>query len=176
MRSYMAEPIKKSSSKIEKDLKKAPMPPLPFASHIISEEVPSSKDVERIAHKEGNLTIQEASILVKNLDEKGKKIKEKLNELYRLRGASPDYIESYINNPSNFTPEQWQFLNQKRRELVDSLNLPPDLVEIGEKFAPSEPGQVPAPSMTPSKSASSTDKPKDRRKLGGARRGWLPMR
>jgi hypothetical protein len=61
-------------------------------------------------------------------------------------------------------------------QLVDSLNLPPDLEAQGDKFAPREPGHVPAPSIQPSTSAAPTDKPKDRRKMGGARRGWLPMR
>lgn len=168
------DPIKKSAPKEDKNLKQAPMPPLPFARHIVNkvDEV-SSKDIERIAHKEGDLTVQEASILLKDLEVKGKKIKDKLDELYRLRGASPDYIAAYINNPSNFTAKQWELVNKKRRELVDSLNLPSELVEQGEKFAPTEPGHVPAPS-TPSSTVEA--KPKERRKLGGARRGWLPMR
>jgi hypothetical protein len=124
------------------------------------------------------LTIQEANILLKDLEIKGKKIKEKLDELYRLRGASPDFISAYVNNPSNFTAQQWETMTTKRRELVDSLNLPPELVEMGDKFAPREPGHVPAPPQAkPSTSDdSSAAKPKDRRKLGGARRGWLPMR
>jgi 5S rRNA maturation endonuclease (ribonuclease M5) len=106
------DPSKKSSSKDDKNLKDAPMPPLPFAGQIIhkGDEV-SSKDVDRIAHKEGNLTVQEASILLKDLEEKGKKIKAKLDELYRLRGESPEFIERYVSNPSNFTPEQWKVLS-----------------------------------------------------------------
>lgn len=180
MRSYMAlGPTKKSLVKKEKNLKDAPMPPLPFARHIVSkaDESPSSKEVERIVHKEGNLTLKEASILLKDMEEKGKKLKEKLDNLYRLRGASPEFIAGYIRNPSNFSPEQWEALNQKRRELVDSLNLPPELAEQAERFVSGQPGRVSTPSRKPSKTASSVeDKPKDRRKLSGARRGWLPMR
>ena len=168
---------KTNALKIEKKLKDAPPPPLPFSHQILKNEdsAQKKKELERIAHKEGNLTVQEASLLLNDLTEKGKQIKEKLDELYRLRGLSPDYIRQYLSNPSNFSPAEWEALQKKRRELVDSLNLPPDLISKGDKYAP--PNSSYPTDRSTQRQTTEGSKMKERRKPGGAqRRGWLPMR
>lgn len=130
----------------------------------------TKKEVARISHKEENLTVGEAEILLNDLEEKRLKIKKKLDELFQLRGVSPEYIRSYLSNPSNFSPGEWEALNKKRREVLDSLNLTPDLEKAADQFAPRE---YSSRSSSPNKDSSSS---KERRKFSGARRGWLPMR
>lgn len=165
----LSHPEKPEPSKSKK-LTDSPMPPLPFAHLIKNEEesdgednsspITNSVDIQRIINKEGQLTIEEADILLKDFREKGKIIKKKLNEIYRKRGVTAEYIEKYINDPSNFSPEIWNAINKKRSEIASSIHLPENLINI-----------------EPSPTDASAAKTRDRRKIGGAhRRGWLPMR
>lgn len=165
----LSHPDKPEQSKSKK-LTDSPMPPLPFAHLITNKEeedkeessspINNNADIQRIMNKEGKITIEEADVLLQDLHEKGKKIKKKLNELYRIRGVTPEFIEKYINDPSNFSPEVWASIKKKRSEIANSIHFPENLLNI-----------KPSPQTTPTTSA------KDRRKMGGAnRRGWLPMR
>lgn len=167
-------------SRPDRSLKKAPMPPLPFEKHLQmgAEPAVSEKEILRLTHKEGNLTVDEAKALVKNLEEKGDKLKKLLDNLYSMSGSSPDAISNYLKNPSNFSPKEWESMKEKRNELVEMLNLPPEKRKLWERFAPSQAGSSSStkaafkPSGAPAES-----KPEERRKkLGGARRGWIPMR
>lgn len=156
-----------------KKLTDSPMPPLPFAHQIKNKEEndggaikekshthTNSADIQRMINKEGKITIEEADVILKDLREKGKEIKRKLEQLFRKQGVTPEFIEKYINDPSNFSPEIWAAINKKRSEIANSIHFPENLLQI-----------------EPSPQDSSTAKTKERRKLGGAhRRGWLPMR
>lgn len=161
----MTQDRRKATSKSEKNLKDAPLPPLPFAHQVTEREesITRAKEVKRITQKEDPLTVEEAATLLKNVREKGEELKRKLEELYRLRGITPDYLHAYMSNPSNFTSQQWEFLKKERQALIDSLNLPPD---VREKQTPS------VSSSTDSKKST-----KSQRGKGSAhRRGWIPMR
>ncbi|MFI0435063.1 MAG: hypothetical protein ACH350_04975 [Parachlamydiaceae bacterium] len=156
----------KPSLQKPKELKDAPMPPLPFQKDIVETQGDKKRgmEVRRILNKEGNFTVQEAATLLKEMEEKGKKIKKMLEELYQLRGITPHDLKKYLDNQDNFTPEQWKLIKGKRRELIDSL--PADMRALIE--AKLQPDQ----SLSPSSAKS-----KERRKPGGAqRRGWIPMR
>ncbi len=155
----------------EKKLKDAPPPPLPFAKHIkgAQAEPPSSKEVSALAHKEGPLTLGEAAILMKDMELKMADLKEKLKELYDKRGLSPDYIRTYINNPSHFSEKEWKMVNEKRAEILAQLGLPQ---KLKEKYASAGAGGE----KPYEKPTGSEGKGRERKKLGGARRGWLPMR
>lgn len=156
------------------------MPPLPFEKHLKkdAEPVVSEKEILRLSHQEEDLTLGEAKALVKNLEEKGRKFKNLLDDLYRMSRSSPDAIFNYLKNPSNFSPKEWESLNEKRNELVESLHLSPEKRKFWERFVPSQPNRQSSTksAFKPSGSPVESNPQERRKKLGGARRGWIPMR
>lgn len=164
----------------DRSLRKAAMPPLPFEKHLKkdAERVVSEKEILRLSHQEEDLTLDEAKILVKNLEEKGKKFKNLLDDLYGMSRSSPDAILNYLKNPSNFSPKEWESLNEKRNALVESLHLSPEKRKYWERFAPSQANRPSSaqPAFKPSGSPDESHPQERRKKLGGARRGWIPMR
>lgn len=132
--------------KTEKSLKDAPMPPLPFANKI--KKVGNGK-----AEK---LTVPE---MLNQIDEMYKihdQISKMLDEILQKTGWSRKFLETYLSNPNNFTPKQWESLNRQRRDLMKSIGMPIQVMEGGKK------GAAPVE--------------KERRKKNvGARRNWLPM-
>ena len=159
--------IEKSSKKSEKNLKDSPLPPLPFAHHIKThDDKGHEKKLKQIAHKEGALSVDEALELMANMEKKQAEIKHKLNEMYKQRGMTPEYLKTYMSNPSNFSPEEWKEMESKRQTFINSI--PTELKE--------EAGVRSFHSVSDTSSASKN--PKERRsKLAGAhRRNWLPIR
>jgi hypothetical protein len=48
------------------------------------------------------------------------KLQEISKKTAEKSGMSEDELNAYAENPSNFTPEQWQLVQQSRRDLYDS--------------------------------------------------------
>lgn len=161
----MTPPFKKEEKK-ETSLKTAPMPPLPFEKDLIQAKgTELSKQAERIAHQEGGLTLEEATVLVKDLKEKEASLRQQLDALFEMRGLSPLSLQRYLSDPAHFTPEQWQLMKEKREEVLASLRL-----LSGETSASSSPSSAPrkaAPAEVPSKAE---------KKFKGQRRGWIFMK
>ena len=164
------------SRKPERNLKDAPMPPLPFARQIIdlADKKQKTREADHpLFQKEEKFTLDEAKVLLADLEEKGKKIKSLLEEMYQSRGVTPEYLQKRLNDHNNFSPEQWTKLNKKRSELINSLQYPAQFVKLKEKWM----SDLQQNMSAKTKPASPSDaKPKDRRKTGAQRRGWLPMR
>lgn len=155
-------PAKKAEkSKAEKSLKDAQMPPLPFAHQI-------NKGNAEPKNKDAAVTVSEALEQIKLMQKFCDDIEKQLDEVYRLTGWTPQFLEAYFKNANNFSPEEWERVNKERQELMSSIMLPQDLEkekEIAKKIA--KPHET---DMDP-KTA------KERRKKGaGMRRNWLPMR
>ena len=75
---------------------------------------------------------------------------------------TPGYIRRFLENPSNFSKEQWAQVEKKRKDLLDSLQLPS---EHRDK------------TITETPPPDSRKETKDRKgKNIGARRRWIPMR
>ena len=167
MTQHRARQAKKTSS--EEHLKQAPLPPLPFKLLKKNEEK-NPRELERMRHKEGVLTVQEAAKLIEDLEEKGDKFKQKLDEMFRQRGITPEYLQMYLNNPTNFNSQEWEYLQKQRQSLVESLHLP-----IGLRTAE---GAKSTPADSHKAAKGPAEKAKERRSKAGAaqRRGWLPMR
>lgn len=157
------------SSKPDKNLKDAPMPPLPFARHIGKKEVEISKNenIEDILGKEGPLTVDEAALLLADLRKKQDALRNQLDEMFEKRGVTPRYLRKFMKDPNNFAPQELENLKKDSQAFLDSLNIPPDILE------------VPPTTSDTSKTEPKSQIPKDQRgkKPGIAhRRGWLPMR
>lgn len=134
------------SQKKEKSLKDAPMPPLPF-----EKEKKETKSVKEI------LTVTEALEKIEEMRKFSDEIKQKLDEVYRVTGWTPQFLDSYLNNPSNFSVVEWERVNKERQDLMESLKISPDSEKPVENLPP--------------------DSKKQRKKKGVAtRKNWLPMR
>lgn len=146
--------------KSEKSLKDAQMPPLPFA-HQIKEGESSGPKKE--------MTLKEALEKINEMQKFCDDVENKLEEFYHMSGTSPQYLESYINNPNNFTADEFERINKERKALMAKIMLPEDIQKEEEKAK-----------KTPKTMQEEVDNPKsakERRKKGaGVRRNWIPMR
>lgn len=171
-----------SSSKQPKNLKDAPMPPMPFDKQSEEEKEASyAEEIRRIATQSGPLTVDEALKLIEDLEKKGEILKQQADNLFEQRGITPQYLHSYVTNPSNFSSEEWENLQQQRQAFVDSLNIPPDLVKTASATLGSIPSYVSGKEAQEFKALQESQEAKKssqgRRKQGSAlRRGWLPLR
>ena len=110
--------------KSEKSLKDAQMPPLPFA-HQIKEGESSGPKKE--------MTLKEALEKINEMQKFCDDVENKLEEFYHMSGTSPQYLESYINNPNNFTADEFERINKERKALMAKIMLPEDIQKEEEK-------------------------------------------
>ncbi|MBA3722417.1 MAG: hypothetical protein H0W88_08440 [Parachlamydiaceae bacterium] len=89
-------------------------------------------------------------------------IEVKLDEVYRKSGLDFKNIRTYLDNPSNFTSQEWERIQNQRNNLWQQI------------------GESPAATHIKEKKLLDTDtekKSKERKaKQVGARRNWIPMR
>lgn len=154
------------SSKPDKNLKKVSAPSLPSAkgNEGEQEDVVNEEEIKKISAKEGRLTVEEALKLIKNLEIKGRQVKEKIEELFAIRGVSPEYLRSYMSNPNNFTTEEWENLKKYKESYLKNLNVPPNLAHVTKELM--------------GEGTSSLNSSERRSKLGRSsrRRWWLHVR
>ncbi len=129
-----------------------------------SEQTSDDKKIDQVLDESS--PFDEAHQLMEELKYKQKIIKQELESLYEQRNISPTYLHQYVNNPSNFSGEEWQNLQQQRQEFIDSLEIPPKLLE--KIFQSKQLGPI---------VEENSPQLKKQNRIGGAhRRGWLPMR
>lgn len=87
-------------------------------------------------------------------------LERKLDEVYRQNGMDKRTIKNYLDNPSNFTPEQWERVQEDRKLRLETL-----AKKIG--------AELPTALVEAVKEVKKTDKS---RKSLGVRRNWIPMR
>jgi hypothetical protein len=90
-------------------------------------------------------------------------IDRKLDELFQKTGWNPRYIKDYLENPNNFSSQEWERVQKERQSLLTHLykGLGKNVEEIQkiEKIKAREKAS------------------KDRKgKTLGARKNWIPMR
>ena len=92
------------------------------------------------------------------------KVKEsfesKLNEIYEDNGLTQMQVESYLNNPSNFSPQDWSKIQTQRDELENQINI------VLNKSRKKSTG------LHDEKSQQSKDR---KAKTLGSRKNWIPM-
>lgn len=94
--------------------------------------------------------------VIESFKKKHDEIQLKLEEIYAKVGLSSHTLKSYLDNPSNFTKEQWDFLQKEREDLFGSLM-----------------GQLNVAGINPVIKKSPKEK---HSKPPGARRNWIPIR
>ncbi len=148
----------KSSRSSESSLKKAPLPPFPFAPHV------KNAAKEKRGADSG---LEEAFKMIDEYKKKHAEIERELDEIYRNAGMTPRELRTYLENPANFSKEEWERMERERQSLIYSL--------ISEK-EPSKSEQKLKTALTPSPQVASSSETKGRRKMQGARRNWIPMK
>jgi hypothetical protein len=108
------------------------------------------------------MTMSDVEKMIKKVREMHDEIDRKLDDIFQKSGWSTKQIKTYLDNPNNFSPEEWERVQYERKTLIKSLKTEGDL----EK----EESQSNQPKPTEGGS-------KERRgKMIGARRNWIPMR
>lgn len=85
---------------------------------------------------------------------------KQVDESYSKLGINKQKVADYLSDPNNFNPEQWQMIQQKRKEMQDQLW---KLLGIERKKEVSR------------KEKEKTEQ-KRKGKTLGARKKWMPMR
>lgn len=151
----------------DRSLRDSPPPPLPFAHHIKQ----NSKSEEGVnISSEGRITIDGALKMLDEMKKLHDEIDKLLQEALKASGLTPEYISTYLENPSNFNgAEEWNSVQRQIKELNDSMKTPKQLqneAEEGKKTSSFHGEQSHDPKIA-----------KERRiKTAGQRRNWLPMR
>lgn len=89
-------------------------------------------------------------------------LNRKLEELYQKAGWDPANIKDYLNNPSNFSQDQWQLIQSQKKQLLNKIwgNIGKEGLDLQQKML--EAGQQKTTKSRKSKG-------------GGARRQWIQM-
>ncbi|MES2345635.1 MAG: hypothetical protein V4494_06850 [Chlamydiota bacterium] len=75
-------------------------------------------------------------------------------QISRASGLSQEDIAGYVQNPNNFTPEQWQLMQEARQQIVDSSK---GISDHLKQFS-NETKQPGGPASSPPPSGPKTDK------------------
>ena len=152
----MTEHASSHSKSSERSLKDAPLPPLPFEKHL--------KKVESKSKKEQNFPSPSEELkMIKDMQRKNDELKAELEKIYDQTGWTPHYLDSYLGNPNNLTPEQWKKAEERRLEFMEAVNIPLQTKQQGSIFSLS-------------KKSTKTTNSERKSKVRGARKNWLPMR
>lgn len=98
-----------------------------------------------------------------------KDIDNKLRKIYEISGLKREQILSYINDPNNFTHEEWQVLQARRDQVENKLLsfLGPKVQAERERIKNQELGKV---------QANEQAKNRKSKTLAARKKNWIPMR
>lgn len=97
---------------------------------------------------------------VTRIEELNRSLKEKIADLIEKHGFTPRSVKGYLNNPKNFTPDQWIIIQKQRSEIEKTIGVALDPVLRKEQ-----------------KKREGKERDKERKgKTLGARKNWMPMR
>lgn len=158
--SEQSPPEKKMSRVVEKKEK-----PFGLGEETVSADIlylPSTHEI----------TVSDTLNFIKQARKFHQKIEKQLDEIYKTAKLSPQESHAFLNNPSNFSPEQWEQINSYRKELIGSLET--NLNQL--KLTGSDKIKEIKPKAIKKSATTSEEKTKIRKKkMLGARRNWISM-
>ncbi|CUI15714.1 conserved hypothetical protein [Candidatus Protochlamydia naegleriophila] len=111
------------------------------------------------------MTLKDVERMISNVRQLHDEIDRKLDEIYQKSGWSPKYIETFLDNPNNFTREEWERVQLERQNFLNSLKTEKELA------------MAPATKTKSQQDRETLQSTKERRgKTIGARRNWIPMK
>ena len=66
-------------------------------------------------------TLVKEEQLVLEINDMIEAMKIQMKEFCDENGIKPEEFENYLNNPDNFSPEEWKKLQKKKKELKDEV-------------------------------------------------------
>ncbi len=159
-----ARQTKHFSSKEEKALKDAPMPPLPFA-HL--EAVIKKIESQKISVFENN----DVAKILEHYTYIHDEIERKLEEACQKLGLNMKDVDIFLNNPNHFNDnEEWARVQRERKALMKTLKTKRDVLAEEESEKNKSSALISNTEHDPKLA-------KERRnKIIGARRNWISMR
>jgi hypothetical protein len=117
------------------------------------------KELERLDPDQ--MTLTDAMDMISKTKVLHDEIDKKLDEIFQKTGWSTKQIKMHLDNPNNFTSEEWERVQKERQKLLNSLKTEQELK---------------APEKGELKPEQATKLNKERRsKTIGARRNWISM-
>lgn len=112
--------------------------------------------------------------MLERMNDMRKEIDDKLEALMSTNGLSKDLLHQFLNNPQNFTKEQWEFLQQKNEEFSQKIwSTVEPAIGINSEGA-SKKIEAKTSYDNPTGPASSSPLPGRKSKFSGSRRNWIP--
>ncbi len=68
------------------------------------------------------LTPSELDQLFKRMEKMRQDLEEKLQEIFQKSGKTRQQLENYLNNPNNFTPQQWAIVENGRKRIEEKVS------------------------------------------------------
>jgi len=164
---------KKRSNSKDSDLKKAPLPPIPFKQKKNLEEDAKirAKKIEVIMAKEGPMTVKDAELIIEDMAMKREAMQNALDEISKRVKSSPEHAKTASRNPSRFQPEVWRAFQEFKEEFLSSLPLSTEEYRSLARQEGLDTHSIPSGGALADKNK---DASKKRRR--GPRTTWLPMR
>ena len=145
------EASKMFGKKRKKKKQKERVPPVPEAPSPAERESRGGDDLDFLDDEELNTRYRD--IVGQHAD-----LREFTGKVYAALGKSAGEVETYLNNPSNFDEESWEFVKGKKEEVASQL--------FDEKAEDVKKKVV-------ERSPSAKSKKQRKGKFRGARKGWL---
>jgi hypothetical protein len=118
-----------------------------------------SKPVQRSPIPIRNYTVE---AMLERMNEMRQELDNKIEEASSKHGLSKEKVMEYLNNPKNFTSEQWAFLKGKHEAFTQKIQS-----NLGASV------ELPG---TDNSSSTGTLTGSRKNKLPGSRRNWIPTR
>ncbi|MBA2368566.1 MAG: hypothetical protein H0V82_06040 [Candidatus Protochlamydia sp.] len=139
---------------------KASSPPVPANPFGLERKVENELLLEEL--DPNVMKLSDVEKMITTVRQMHDEIDRKLDDIFQKSGWSTKQIKMYLDNPNNFSAEEWERIQKERKTLLNSIKTDTDLEN--EKNQSNKPKEPEGPG-------------KERRgKMIGARRNWIPMR
>lgn len=134
-----------------------------------AQELPSEPAQKPISSASSSYSNPLIESMLDRMNNMRKEIDDKIEEMIKNHNVSNEVIRQYLNNPNNFTPEQWEFLQQRDNEFAKKIwaSLEP---AIGQTIS------LDVESITKAAKEPPPPAPAKKSKMIGSRRKWISTR
>lgn len=129
----------------------------------VEEEVKQSQIVDNVnveSSSSAALSNEDADVMLSKMHTMRRELEEKMDDVISLAGVSKEEVTTFLDNPDNFSPTEWEKVKEKKEELAKMAMQITGQKDNKRKVARKE----------------EADTKKLRQKSLGGRKRWIPMR
>lgn len=128
------------------------------ASSKSAKKEPKPKGVPLEVRRKAIMKDNEVKEMIDRIDTIKKELSEQVAVLIEKHGYTPNSIKKYLNDPRNFTPEQWLAIQKQKEEIAKTVGVAIDPIMRKQK-----------------KLMEKKQDDRSKNKSIGARKRWMPM-